>query len=278
MNALARARSFLFVPANRPERFTKALQSGADAVIIDLEDAVAPADKASARQALLSALATLNEAARARLLVRINASSTHFFHDDLSLLGHAPSIAGVVLSKAESSAALRSLAAVTGSDCALLPLIESLAGLDAVDELAQAPQVLRLVFGHLDFQADLGLACDADEAELVPVRLALVAASRRAGLAPAVDGVTVALSDGEQLTSDAARSRRGGFGAKLCIHPSQVAIVNQAFSPTAAEIDWAQRVVAGSQAAGGGAFSLDGRMVDPPVLLLAQQTLARAQP
>jgi citrate lyase subunit beta/citryl-CoA lyase len=134
------------------------------------------------------------------------------------------------------------------------------------------------VFGHLDFQADLGLACDVDETELVPVRLALVAASRRAGLAAAVDGVTVALTDSERLASDAARSRRGGFGAKLCIHPSQVAIVNQAFSPTAAEIDWAQRVVAGSQAAGGGAFSLDGRMVDPPVLLLAQQTLARVQP
>jgi citrate lyase subunit beta/citryl-CoA lyase len=277
MNALTRARSFLFVPANRCERIAKAFASGADVVIVDLEDAVAPQDKAQARQALGEALSAMEAAQRARLLVRINASTTTWFHDDLSLLGHAASPAGVLLAKAEAASDLRAVAGAMGSDCALLPLIESLAGLDAANELARAPQVARLVFGHLDFQVDLGLACEPEESELLSVRLALVAASRRAGIAPPVDGVTVALKDEQRLQTDAARSRRMGFGAKLCIHPSQVALVNQAFSPSADELDWAQRVVAASQAAGGGAFSLDGRMVDPPVLLLAQQTLARAQ-
>jgi citrate lyase subunit beta/citryl-CoA lyase len=108
----------------------------------------------------------------------------------------------------------------------------------------------------------------------VPVRLALVLASRRAALPAPVDGISPGTQDTVQLASDAARGRRGGFGGKLCIHPAQVAVVNAAFTPSAGEIDWAQRVVAGFAAAGGGVFSLDGRMVDAPVMLLAQRTLA----
>ena len=157
---------------------------------------------------------------------------------------------------------------------ATVPLVESAEGVAALDTMARAPQVLRLAFGHLDFQADAGLACGVDESELVPVRLALVLASRRAALPAPVDGVSPGTQDTVQLASDAARGRRGGFGGKLCIHPAQVMVVNAAFTPSAAEIDWAQRVVTGFAAAGGGVFSLDGRMVDAPVLLLAQRTLA----
>jgi citrate lyase subunit beta/citryl-CoA lyase len=136
--------------------------------------------------------------------------------------------------------------------------------------------VLRLAFGNLDFQADAGMACGPDEPELTAVRLALVLASRRAGLAAPVDGVTAAMQDAAQLQCDALRSRRGGFGGKLCIHPSQVAGVNAAFTPNPAETDWARRVLAAFEVAGGSVFSLDGRMVDAPVLLLAQRTLAQA--
>lgn len=276
--SLALARSFLFVPANRPERYAKALASGADAVIVDLEDAVAPADKPAARQALLQAFAGLDAAQRARVVVRINAAGTPWHLDDLLALRALASqgLSALMLSKAESPAALAEVAAVMGPACVLLPLIESVAGLDAIDALAACPQVLRLVFGHLDFQADAGLACAADESELVPVRLALVLASRRAALAAPVDGVSPGTQDTTQLSLDAARSRRGGFGAKLCIHPAQVALVNAAFAPSAAELDWARRVVAAFAAAGGGVFSLDGRMVDAPVLRLAQRTLALA--
>jgi citrate lyase subunit beta/citryl-CoA lyase len=194
----------------------------------------------------------------------------------LSLLQQlaAQGLGGVMLAKAESAADLLRLAQAIGPGCALLPLIESVAGLDGADALAAAPQVVRLVFGNLDFQADAGLACDADEAELLPVRLALLLASRRADRVAPVDGVTVDTQDSARLQRDVARSRRGGFGAKLCIHPAQVALVNAAFAPSDAEIAWARRVLAAFEAAGGGVFKLDGRMVDAPVLRFAQRTLA----
>jgi citrate lyase subunit beta/citryl-CoA lyase len=278
--ALASARSFLFVPANRPERFAKALASGADAVIIDLEDAVSPAEKSSARGQLADGLAQRSTADRARLVVRMNAPGTPFHDDDLILLQQlaAQGLAGVMVPKAETVDNLRRVATAIGPAGALLPLIESVAGLDAADALARAPQVLRLAFGNLDFQADLGLACAPDEAELVPVRLAVVLAARRALLPAPVDGVTPGTQDMAQLQLDAARAQRGGFGGKLCVHPAQVAGVNAAFSPSAVQLEWAQRVLAAFDAAGGGVFSLDGRMVDAPVVRLAQRTLAQSQP
>jgi len=274
---LALARSFLFVPATRPERYTKALASGADAVIIDLEDAVAAQEKKGARRQLASAFEQLGGPERARTVVRMNASGTAWFDDDLLLLTDlvGQGLRAVMLPKAESALVLQQLAQVLGAPCTLLPLIESLAGWDCVDTLAAAPQVLRLAFGHLDFQADVGMACCADETELVPVRLAVALAARRAGLAASIDGVTVAIQDMERLQEDVARSRRFGFGAKMCIHPSQVAPVNAAFSPSALELDWAHRVLAAVEAAGGGVVSLDGRMVDGPVVRLAQRTLAQ---
>lgn len=278
-SALASARTFLFVPANRPERYAKALASGADAVIVDLEDAIAPAEKLAARQSLMQAAASLDVAQRSRLLVRINSAGTVWQADDLAALRilAAQGIGAVMVPKAESAATLAEVAAALGSSGALLPLIESVAGLDAIDTLATHPQVLRLVFGHLDFQADAGLACGVDESELVPVRLALVMASRRAALAAPVDGISPGTEDTAQLGLDAARSRRGGFGGKLCIHPAQVGVVNAAFTPSAEELGWARRVIDAFQEAGGGVFSLDGRMVDAPVLRLAQRTMAQSR-
>lgn len=275
--ALALARTFLFVPADRPERHARALATKAGGVIVDLEDAVAPERKAAAREQLRASFAALSAAERGRLLVRINARGTPWFDGDRALVGELAAeslIAGVVLPKAERAADLQQLAAGIGRNGVLVPLIESAAGLEAAGELAAVPQVLRLAFGNLDFQADLGLACDADEAELVPVRLALVLASRRAGLAAPIDGVTPDWRDAARLAADAARARRGGFGAKLCIHPDQVALVHAALGPGADELAWARRVVDATQAAGGGVVSLDGRMVDAPVVRLAERLLA----
>lgn len=272
----AQARSFLFVPATRPERLAKALASGADAVIVDLEDAVAPSDKAAARLSFLPAFSALTPAQRVRVLVRINAHATPWQADDLAALSQwvALGLGGVMVPKAESAAGLAQVATAAGQSCGLLPLVESVAGFDAANELAAGAQVIRLAFGNLDFQVDAGLACGPDEAELMPVRLALVLASRRTRLPAPVDGVTADLNDDAQLALQAARAQRGGFGAKLCLHPRQVLAVNTVFSPTAAELDWAQRVVDGFATAGGGVFSLEGRMVDAPVLLLARRTLA----
>jgi citrate lyase subunit beta/citryl-CoA lyase len=275
---LALARTFLFVPADRPERHARALATGAGGVIVDLEDAVAPERKTSARGGLAASFAALPPQQRVRLLVRINAAGTPWHDDDCAQVGALAAqglIAGVVLPKAERAADLSRIAQAIGPEGVLVPLIESVAGLDAADALAAAPQVLRLAFGNLDFQADLGLACDADEAELVPVRLALLMASRRAGLPAPIDGVTADWRDAARLAADTARARRGGFGAKLCIHPEQVAPVHAALGPGADELAWARRVVDAIEASGGGVVSLDGKMVDAPLVRLAERMLAR---
>lgn len=279
---LALVNTFLFVPATRPERFAKALLSGAGGVIIDLEDAVAAADKLAARSALMAGVAALPAEQRARVLVRINAVGTAWHADDVAAAAGlvALGVAGVMLPKAERAEDLAVLAkALTGSpegQCVLVPLVESLAGLDALDDLARAPHVVRLALGHIDLQVDLGMACGDDESELASVRLALVMASRRAGLASPIDGVTTATGDAARLQRDAARSRRFGFGAKLCIHPAQVAGVHAAFAPTTQELAWSHRVLEAAHEHGSGAFSLDGRMVDAPVLRIAERNLARA--
>lgn len=270
---LATARSLLFVPADRPERLPKALASGAHAVIADLEDALAPAARPAARAALVTAWGALSAASRRRVAVRINGLDTPDHADDIALVQRlaGEGLEALVVPKAESARVLAELAARTG--LALLPLIETAEGAAQPDAIAAAPGVLRLALGHIDLQADLGMACGPDEAELAPLRWALVLASRRAGLPPPVDGVTTALGNAERLSADAARARRFGFGAKLCIHPGQVAGVHAAFAPSPAQCDWALRVLAAAAAARGGVCVLDGRMVDAPVIALAHQML-----
>lgn len=276
---LATATSWLFVPASRPERIAKALASGADAVIVDLEDAVAPQDKEGARAALLGAFGQLQVAERARVLVRINAHGTPWFDRDLQALAQlvAQGAAGVVLPKAEAADAMALLLPALGTQGLLVPIIESVAGLHAIDAIARAPRVLRLAFGHLDFQVDAGMACAEDETELVPVRLAVVLAARRAQLPAPIDGVTVNTQDAAVVQADAARALRGGFGGKLSIHPMQVAPINAAFAPTEAQLQRAQQVLAAAEAAQGGVCVVDGRMVDAPVIALAHKTLQRHQ-
>lgn len=274
---LRNACSFLFVPAHQPERLTKALASGADLVIADWEDAVAPADKERARTALADALAALPAPQRARLLVRINSEATPWFAADLQALAQltAQGLAGAVVPKAERAQTLQAVARAAGPQAALVPLVESVAGLAAADALAAAPQVARLAFGHLDFQVDAGMACAEDEQELLPVRMALVLASRRSGLAAPIDGVTVDTRNPERMGRDAERARRMGFGGKLCIHPAQVPVLHAAFDPDEAAVTHAQRVRQALEQAGGGVCVLDGRMVDAPVLAQAEQTLLR---
>ncbi len=260
-------RSYLFVPADRPERISKALASGADAVIVDLEDAVAPSAKAAARDALS---AWLDSPGAAPVALRINAVGTPWHADDVRLAAH-PAVAALVVPKAEDAALLQALAA---SHKPLLPLVETAAGFDAVRHLAAVQGVQRLLFGSIDFQADLGI--EGDDDALLFFRSQLVLVSRRAGLDSPVDGVTTAIDDNAAVVHDTARARRLGFGAKLCIHPRQVAAVNHGFTPSAAEIGWAQRVLAATAASASGALTVDGKMVDAPVLLRAQALLRRA--
>jgi citrate lyase subunit beta/citryl-CoA lyase len=266
-------RAWLFVPGDRPERFDKALAAGADQVIVDLEDAVAPDAKVAARTALVAWLAGAAARGVPGVAVRLNAADTAWFADDLAVLDQ-PAVAAVVLPKAEDPAVLALLSA-RRPGLALVPLVESAAGLAAARALAAVPGVERLAFGHLDFQVDLGLR-DAGEDDLLPFRCELVLASRLARIAPPLDGVTTALDAPERLAADVARARRLGFGGKLCIHPKQVAGVRAGFAPAAADIAWAQRVLAAAAASGGAAVAVDGRMVDRPVLLRAEAILREA--
>jgi citrate lyase subunit beta/citryl-CoA lyase len=262
------ARTFLFVPGTRPERFAKAAATAADLVIADLEDAVAEEEKASARSAVAQWLA-----AEGRAAVRVNGTASPHHREDIAALAGLPGLVAVVVPMADDPAALASLHEQLGEGVAIVALIETALGLVRVQELAAAPGVRRLAFGHLDFAADLDASTD-DETMLL-ARSTLVLASRAAGLPGPVDGVTTALDDPAVTTADAGRARRLGFAGKLCIHPRQVALVNAAFSPSEEDVAWARRVI---EAAGaGGAVRVDGHMVDAPVLLKAQAILARSQ-
>lgn len=274
-SALSGARTLLFVPGLRSERFDKALRSGADAVIVDLEDSVAPDQKAAAREAIAAAWTTL-QAADVPVLVRINAAGAPHSEADLAWLSALPPPAGVMVPKAESAAGL---AAARGHlpGVPIVPIIESAAGYLALREIAAAPGVVRLAVGHIDFMADTGIQCSADERELAPLRFAVAMATRVQGLSPAIDGVTTTLDDDARLAADTRRAVSFGFGGKLCIHPRQVSPVLSALTPAVDEVDWARRVVAADLAAAGAATQVDGRMVDVPVVLQARRILARVR-
>lgn len=258
------ARSYLYVPGNRPERFDKAAAAGADAVIIDLEDAVPPAEKPAARAALSAWLSP-----RKPVIVRVNAADSPWYAEDLAACDVA-GVAGVVLPKAENiDEAI--LALCRRRKAALLPLIETAAGMARAEAVAATACVQRLMFGTIDFQFELGIDGDGDE--LLAFRSRLVLASRLAGIQSPVDGPCTSWEDAALLDADCRRARRLGFGGKLCIHPRQVAAVNAAFSPAAGEVAWARRVLEAARGSGGAAVAVDGRMIDRPVILKAERIL-----
>ncbi|MDP3746549.1 MAG: CoA ester lyase [Phenylobacterium sp.] len=248
----------LFVPGDRPERFAKAARSGADAIIIDLEDAVSPDRKDLARASLTAAFTSLP------VYVRINGAQTPWRDLDLAAV-QANAFAGVILPKAEADGFAR-----LPSGLRVVALIESAAGLASAREIARHPQVERLAFGSIDYCADLG--CAHTQTALLAARCEIVLASRLAGIAPPLDGVTLALDDGALARHDACHAVDLGFGGKLCIHPRQVAFVREGFAPSADDIAWARRIVSTNDAVG----KIAGEMVDPPVRLRAEQVLRRA--
>ncbi|MBU3568522.1 HpcH/HpaI aldolase/citrate lyase family protein [Polynucleobacter alcilacus] len=266
--------NFLFVPGTRPERFIKALDSGAAGVIIDLEDAVPEEDKKSARDAIRTAWPTFNAEQKKRLVIRTNAPGTPFYSADL-ILAQELDVGCLLIPKSESQDQINGAALIL-PNTAIIPMIETAIGLDRLREIANSNQVIRLALGNLDLQADLGMVCDLQETQLHTARYQIVLASRVAQIAPPIDGVTPSTDDAQRISDDAERAKRLGFGGKLCIHPKQVLIVQNAFMPTEEEVAWAQRVIEADQASKGAAIKLDGRMIDRPVVLLAQRTIALA--
>lgn len=263
-------RSYLFVPADRPERIAKALASGADAVIVDLEDAVAPPAKDQARHALAAWLRAAG--AGPQVVVRVNGADTAWFSADLATCA-APAVRAVMLPKAGQPGDVAAVhRALPGKP--IIALIETAEGFDLMREIAQTAGVERLAFGSIDFQLDLGMVGDGEE--LLFFRSRFVLESRLARLAPPIDGVTTAIDDAALVVRDAQAARRLGFGAKLCIHPRQVEAVNCGFTPTATEVDWARRVLNAARQAAGAAVAVDGKMVDRPVLMRAEALLRQA--
>ncbi|MFJ8949730.1 HpcH/HpaI aldolase/citrate lyase family protein [Streptomyces sp. NPDC102381] len=270
VNPLATAVSWLFVPASRPDRFAKAAASGADAVIIDLEDAVAAGDKATARDHLRAAWPRDTDVPVA---VRVNGPRTVEFADDLAVC-RALSPAAVVLPKTESAAQVREAAEASG--CRVLPLIETARGLVNLDGIAAEPASVRLLFGSIDLALDLGVS---DDRALDTARADLVRWSAANGRPAPVDGVTTAVRDADAVTRAAARARAWGFGGKLCIHPAQLPHVRTAFAPTEDELNWARRVLAAGHDAGhDAATTVDGEMIDRPVVERARRILHQVEP
>jgi citrate lyase subunit beta / citryl-CoA lyase len=263
---VAAARSFLFVPGHRPDRFAKARDSGADVVVLDLEDAVGVDHKARARDHVRDWLA-----AGHRAVVRINAPGTPWFDEDIAAIGE---LAGAVMvPKAEDAAVLGAVAALLPTGTGIIPLVETAAGVVDAVAVCGAPSVVRPAFGSVDLAAQLGVDHRSHEA-LRHARSALVLAAAATGRAAPIDGVTTALDDAGALDADVEAAIVLGFTGKLCVHPRQVDAVNHGFTPSDEDIAWARGVL--DAAADDSVAVYKGQMIDRPVVLRARNILARA--
>ena len=280
MKPIGMLRTALFVPATRPDRVDKALSAGADIVIIDLEDAVAQALKAEARE---TARKKVIEHAQRKLMVRVNALSSGHNQKDLESIVVA-SLTSVMLPKVESGDHIREIhdrllgcernCGVPTGSMGVVALIESARGVQNVfrilSETIQPARALLVAFGAADYSLDLGINLSRDSTELHYPRSRIAVASRAAGKEPPLDTpFMIDLKDLDALRTDARRAKQLGFQGKLCIHPSQVEPCNEIFSPTPEEILFARRVVEAyekSEAEGIGALQLDGKFIDYPVV------------
>jgi len=270
-------RSLLFVPATRPDRFEKAAATGADMVCLDLEDAVAQDDKETARANALTYLADALPAGP-RWVLRINSPRTELgLRDLLALLESDAAPDAMFIPKASSGEEMRwldDLLSAAGKDIDLLPVIESAEGLDRVVEIAGSSlRNVAVGFGSADYAAELG--SDMSVAALSYGRGRIAAAAGQAGIA-AIDGIWPDFKDDEGLRGDTELIRSMGFDGKIAIHPRQVDVIHAVFAPSEEEVARARRIVAASEEAKGGIATVDGEMIDNPVVVAAQQTLAAA--
>lgn len=259
-------RSVLFVPGDRPERFDKALASEADVIVIDLEDAVLPEGKVRARELVGAWPHKLKP-----VIVRTNSVDTEWFADDLLMLRNA-GYQSMMLPKAQSVQDLDAVLKICGPEMHIYPLIETVRGIVSQRAIAAHPSAERLVFGSVDFSKDSGIM---DEAGWLPFRVEMVLASKLAGLNAPIDGTLLSWDNPEYLRQQASISRGLGFAGRLCIHPLQVLPVNQGMLASAAQIEWAKRVVLAFETSVSGAIVVDNKLVDKPVYELAREWLAQ---
>src|ERR1700730_1135239 len=283
--AIQPLRSFLFAPGNHARRVEKALSLDADAVILDLEDAVATAEKRTTRDAVIAAL---TRPRRPLLYVRVNSADTEFCYGDLAAIVR-PGLDGIVLPKVESAAALATIdwllaqlereQGLAPRAIDLIPIIETGRGLGSLELILGAgTRVRHVAFGAGDFTLDMNMAWTRTEAELAFARARIVTASRAAGIEAPFDTVWVDLADEEGLEMSARSALGFGFQGKMRIHPKQIGIVNRVFTPREAEVAYAERVVAAfaeAEAAGSAAIQLDGKFIDYPILYRGQRGLEK---
>jgi citrate lyase subunit beta/citryl-CoA lyase len=282
---MSRLRSFLFAPGNHARRVAKALTLSADAVILDLEDAVAISEKPATRDLVMAAF---GQARLGKLYVRVNAYSTEWCYGDVVTIARS-GLDGIILPKVETADQLRSAdwllsnlerergLPVGGID--LVPIIETALGMSNIAAIAgSGSRTKRLAFGAGDYTLDLGMIWSRDETELMPARSAVVMASRAAGIEPPFDTVWADLRDTEGFARSADRAAALGFQGKMCIHPDQVGVTNAAFSPSEQQLAWAKRVVAAfdeAEAKGLASIQLDGQFIDYPIVQRARQVVGR---
>jgi citrate lyase subunit beta/citryl-CoA lyase len=276
MKALA-PRTLLFIPASRPDFVAKAHLRGADAIILDLEDSVARADKGAARARLPEMHAGLTEHGLS-VWVRINALYSGGL-EDLDVIAKLPGSCTVMLPKSETPAQvleigdrLRGL----GAEVSIAPLIETPAGVIGAPDIAAVQGVCALAFGSEDFAAALGVA-PTEDALVGPAQWVVLAAAANGIAAFGLPGSLANFTEFEALARLGDRAASIGFSGALCIHPAQVAVLNPCFFPTPNEIAWAGRILAHVIKGTGGATALDGAMIDPPVVARAEKIMARAQ-
>jgi citrate lyase subunit beta/citryl-CoA lyase len=265
------ARSFLYVPGDRYDRLGKALERAGDAVIADLEDAVAPANKDLALETVLSWLDDL-PGARPEIWVRVNSGPR--LHDELAALNGQPLTAVL-----EANAEIAPPQAAAGPvPFAVAPLVETARGILELPQIAAVPGVSHVGLGEADLGAELGLQPGPDERELWPLRLQAVVASAAAGIAPPTGPVHTAIKDLDGLRESTLALKRAGFGARSAIHPNQVAVIEEALTPTADEIAAARELVEAWDAAGQGvAVDSRGRMIDEAVVRSARRVVELAE-
>ncbi len=274
MTPLLTARSLLFAPADDERKLAKALETAADGVVADLEDAVAAGRKDEARSVVRRVFESRSEGGPLRL-VRINAVGTRFHDADTALVAEVQ-VDAVVLPKATPDA----LDALGPEGPPVVAIAETAQGVRLGYELASSPRVVALQIGAVDLGAEIGLEPRQDGAELLFVRSKLVLDSAAAGLRSPFDAVHLEIGASAALEAECWLARSLGIRGKACIHPAQVPIVNRAFSPSPQEVEWAHKVVAASEEAAvdeRGAFALDGAMVDRPVVERARRVLLETE-
>ncbi|AFZ71826.1 HpcH/HpaI aldolase/citrate lyase family protein [Natronobacterium gregoryi] len=277
-------RSVLFTPGDRPEMLQKAPRSGADVVVFDLEDAVSPARKDEAREAVREVLAADDFDPDCEVCVRINATSDRIEDDLEGLFAGRTSLRldSLMLPKASGAADVHDLVSALESNGVFLPvipLVESAAGVLAAPEIAAVPATDALAFGAEDLSADVGATVSKDGSELEYARQRVVLAAA-AHDCPAIDTLVTAFEDEKRLREDVRRSVRLGYDGKLAIHPAQIDPINEAFTPDDEELEWARRVLEAKREAdaeGRGVFEVDGEMIDAPLVAQAERLLERAE-